>query len=101
MFCRCNTVSISRTSIINEVSRQEFQALQVFGCCSGEGHDFSNSLVEALIGSVPQKVGEIAVSHLVLVVTHFVVRCEEVVHVDLGAHLDPEDITGEMLMSAI
>ena len=89
------------TIIIDEISRQEFQALQVFGCCSGEGHDFSDSLVETLVGSIPQEVGQVAISHLVLVVTHLVVRCEEVVHVDLGAHFDPENNAGEVLVSAV
>lgn len=83
---------MSRTTIINEVSGQEIQALQVFGRCSREGHDFSDSLVETLVGSVPQEVGQVAISHLVLVVTHLMVCSEEVVHVDHGAHFDPEDV---------
>lgn len=64
----------------------------MFGRRSREGHDFPNSLVEALVGSVPQEVGQITVSHLVLVVSHLMVRCEEVIHGDLGAHLDPKDM---------
>lgn len=78
------------TFVINEVIGQEFQALQMFGRCSREGHNFSDGLVEALVGSVSQEVGEITVSHLVLVVPHLVVRGEEVVHGDLRAHLDPK-----------
>lgn len=62
----------------------------MFGRCSREGHNFSDGLVEALVGSVSQEVGQITVSHLVLVVPHLVVRREEVVHGDLGAHLDPK-----------
>lgn len=96
-----SVIYINSTIIINEVSRQEIQALQVFGSCSREGHDFSDSLVETLVGSVPQEVGQITVSHLVLVVTHLMVHCEEVVHVDLGAHFDPKDIAGEVLLSAV
>lgn len=92
---------INSTIIIDKVSRQEAQALQVVGCCSRKGHDFSDSLVETLVGSIPQEVGLVAISHLVLVVTHLMVHCEEVVHVDLGAHFDSEDITGEVLMSAV
>lgn len=92
---------INYTVIINEVSRQETQALQVFGRCSGQGHDFSNSLVETLVRSVPQEVGQVTVSHLVLVVTHLMVHCEEVVHVDLGAHFDPDEIRGKALLSAV
>lgn len=56
--------------------------------CSREGHDFSHSLVETLVAAVPQEVGQVAVRHLVLVVTHLVVHSEEVVHVHLGAHFD-------------
>lgn len=59
---------------------------------SREGHDFPNSLMEALVGSIPQEVGQITVSHLILVVPHLVVRCEEIVHGDLRAHLDPKDM---------
>lgn len=92
-----SVIYISSTIIISEVSRQEIQALQVFGSRSREGHDFSDSLVETLVGSVPQEVGQITVSHLVLVVTHLMVHCEEVVHIDLGAHFDPKDIVGEVL----
>lgn len=68
------------------------EAHQVFGRRSREGHDLSDCLMEALVGPVPQEVGQVTVSHLVLVVTHLVVHCEEVVHVDLAAHFDPEDI---------
>ena len=100
VICQCY-LHQKRTVIISEVSSQETQALQVFGRRSREGHDFSNSLVETLVGSVPQEVGQVTVSHLVLVVTHLMVHCEEVVHVDLGAHFDPEDITGEVLVSAV
>lgn len=63
----------------------------MFGRRSREGHNFSDGLVEALVGSVSQEVGQITVSHLVLVVPHLMVRCEEVVHGDLRAHLDPKD----------
>ena len=63
----------------------------MFGSCSREGHNFPYGLVEALIGSVSQDVGQITVGHLVLVVSHLVVRREEVVHGHLRAHLDPED----------
>lgn len=63
----------------------------MFGRRSREGHDFPHSLVEALVGSVPQGVGQVTVGHLVLVVSHLVVRREEVVHGDLRAHLDPKD----------
>lgn len=62
------------------------------GCRSREGHDFPDSLVEALVGSVPQEVRQITVSHLILVVPHLVVCCEEVVHGYLRAHLDPKDM---------
>lgn len=92
---------INSTIVISEVSRQEIQALQVFGRCSREGHDLSDSLVETLIGSVSQQVGQVTVSHLVLVVTHLMVHREEVVHVDLGAHFYPEDIAEDVLMSAV
>lgn len=89
------------TSVINEVRRQKSQTLQVFGCGSREGHYFSDGLVETLVSSVPQKVGQVAVGHLVLVVAHLMVHSEEVVHVDLGAHLYPGDIAAEVLMSAV
>lgn len=89
--CNCQCYS---TVIITEVGRQEVQALQVFGRRGREGHDLPDGLVEALVGAVPQEVGQVAVGHLVLVVTHLVVHRQEVFHVDLGAHFDPEDITG-------
>lgn len=73
----------------------------MFGSRSREGHDFSDGLVETLVGSVPQEVGQVAVGHLVLVVTHLVVHREEVVHGDLGAHFDPEEIAGKLLLSAV
>lgn len=73
----------------------------MFGSRSREGHDFSDSLVETLVGSVPQEVGQVTVGHLVLVVTHLMVHCEEVVHGDLGAHFDPKEITVELLLSAV
>lgn len=66
--------------------------------CSREGHDFSHSLVETLVAAVPQEVGQVAVRHLVLVVTHLVVHSEEVVHVHLGAHFDSGDIQEEVVL---
>lgn len=71
---------------------QESEALEVLRGCSRERHDFSHGLVEALVAAVPQEVGQIAVSHLVLIVAHLVVHSEEVVHVHLSAHFDPGDI---------
>lgn len=73
----------------------------MFGCCSREGHNLSDGLVETLVGAIPQQVGQITVSHLVLVVAHFMVHSEEIIHVDLGAHFDPEDMAAEVRVSAV
>lgn len=89
------------TTVINEVTREKSQTLQVFGRGSREGHDFSDGLVETFVSSVPQEVGQVAVSHLVLVVAHLMVHGEEVVHVDLGAHFYPGDAAAEVWMSAV
>lgn len=78
------------TFIIGEVRRQEVKALQVLRCGSRQGHDLANGLVETLIGTVSQEVGQVPISHLVLVVAHLMVDSQKVLHVDLSAHFDPE-----------
>ena len=86
---RCPVSWHGRTIVVLEVRRQEAHGHQVVGRGCGQRHDFAHRLVEALVGSIPQKVGQVAVGHLILVVTHLVVNGQEVIHVHLAAHFYP------------
>lgn len=77
------------TFILLESWLKEVERFQMLWCCCGERHDFSYCFMEALIGSISQQEGLHGICHVVLNVPHLMVRCQEVIHCHLGAHLDP------------
>lgn len=71
-------------------SIQQMDAVQVIWGGHRQGHDISDGFMEARIGPITEGYGQVFVLQEILHVAHFMVSCDQIIHIHNSALFNPE-----------